>query len=162
IYASARELPPHTDLAVVAVPCDRVLDVVDDCAAANVKSLVVISAGFAETGAAGTSSQRQLTEKGRSYRMRMGGPNCLGPVNTNQETGLNASFSPIFPPSGRVALSSQSGALGMAILALAALRGVGVSSFVSVGNKADVSSNDLLQFWESDPNTGVILLYLES
>src|SRR5262249_60005349 len=90
IYASARELPPHTDLAVVAVPCDRVLDVVDDCAAASVKSLVVISAGFAETGAAGTSSQRQLTEKVRSYGMRMVGPNCMGLLNTDQATRLNA------------------------------------------------------------------------
>src|SRR5438094_2721460 len=90
------------------------------------------------------------------------GPNCMGVLNANGETNMNASFSPIVPPSGRVALCSQSGALGMAILGLAADRGVGLSTFVSVGNKADVSGNDLLQYWEADPHTSVILLYLES
>src|SRR6185503_9723619 len=98
----------------------------------------------------------------RGYGMRMVGPNCMGLLNTNPAVRLNASFSPICPPPGRVGFSSQSGALGVAILDLAQRRHVGLSTFISVGNKADVSGNDLLQYWESDPNTAVILLYLES
>jgi len=159
---SARQLPPGVDLAVIAVPRDAVLTVVDDCAAAGVKSLVVITAGFAETGPDGAALQRALVEKVRGYGMRMVGPNCMGLLNADPAVRLNASFSRIFPASGRVAMSSQSGALGLAILALAAERHVGLSSFVSVGNKADVSGNDLLQYFENDPNTSTILLYLES
>jgi acyl-CoA synthetase (NDP forming) len=135
---------------------------VDDCAAAGVKSLVVITAGFAEIGAEGRARQDALVEKARGYGMRMVGPNCMGLLNMNPELRLNASFSPILPPAGHVALSSQSGALGIAILGLAAERHVGLSTFVSVGNKADVSGNDLLEYWEDDPGTRVILLYLES
>jgi acetate---CoA ligase (ADP-forming) len=161
-YASAAALPKGIDLGVIAVPPPLVLDVVDQCAAAGIKSLVVITAGFAEVGAEGRERQAQLLAKVRGYGMRMIGPNCMGVLNPHPDVQLNASFSPIVPPSGRVALSSQSGALGMAILALAADRGVGLSSFVSVGNKADVSGNDLLQYWEADPGTAVILLYLES
>jgi acetyl coenzyme A synthetase (ADP forming)-like protein len=161
-YASARQLPAGTDLAVIAVPSQRVLDVVDDCAAAGVKSLVVISAGFAETGDAGRALQQQLIERVRNYGLRMVGPNCMGLLNASPEVSLNASFSPIMPPAGSVGFSSQSGALGLAILELARHRGVGLSTFISVGNKADVSGNDLLQYWELDPATTVILLYLES
>ncbi len=159
-YRSMREVPAGVALAVIAVPREAVLAVVDDCAAAGVKSLVVITAGFAEAGAEGRALQEQLLAKVRAYGLRMVGPNCMGLLNTR--LGLNASFSPIVPAPGRVALSSQSGALGLAILSLAADRGVGLSAFVSVGNKADVSSNDLLQFWEDDSSTSVILLYLES
>jgi len=161
-YASARQLPRDVDLAVVAVPRDAVLGVVDDCAAAGVKSLVVISAGFADTGATGSALQHQLVDKVRGHGMRMVGPNCMGLLNADPAIRLNASFSPIFPSGGCVALSSQSGALGIAILALAKERGLGLSSFVSIGNKADVSGNDLLQYWENDPKTRTILLYLES
>ena len=157
---SARELPPGVDLAIVAVPPHAVSAVVDDCAASGVKALVVITAGFAETGGEGLARQNALVEKVRGYGMRMVGPNCMGLLTP--ATRLNASFSPIVPSAGRVALSSQSGALGVAILGLAAEREVGLSAFVSVGNKADVSSNDLLEFWEDDPATRVILLYLES
>jgi acetyl coenzyme A synthetase (ADP forming)-like protein len=161
-FRSARNLPPGVDLAVIAVPASAVLEVVDDCAAAGVKTLVVVSAGFAEAGPAGRALQQQLVEKVRGYGMRMVGPNCMGLLNTNAQVRLNASFSPIFPPTGHIALSSQSGALGLAILGLASARAVGLSQFISVGNKADVSGNDLLEFWESDPQTHVMLLYLES
>jgi acetyl coenzyme A synthetase (ADP forming)-like protein len=158
----ACDLPIGVDVAIVAVPAARVLDVVDDCAAAGVKSLVVISAGFAETGAAGIELQHALTERVRGYGMRMIGPNCMGLLNTDPSVRMNASFSPVCPPAGSIALSSQSGALGIAILRLAAERRIGLSAFVSVGNKADVSSNDLLEYWETDPRTRVITLYLES
>ena len=161
-YPSARDLPAGTDLAVIAVPSARVLEVVDDCAASGVKSLLVISAGFAEVGDAGRALQQQLVERVRNYGMRMIGPNCMGLINASADVNLNASFSPVMPPPGRIGFSSQSGALGLAILDLARQRGVGLSTFVSVGNKADVSGNDLLQYWELDPSTSVILLYLES
>ncbi|OGQ79874.1 MAG: GNAT family N-acetyltransferase [Deltaproteobacteria bacterium RIFCSPLOWO2_12_FULL_60_19] len=161
-YPSVRELPEAVDLAIVAVPREATAAVVDDCAARGIKALVVITAGFAETGAEGKALQQKLVEKVRGYGMRMVGPNCLGLINTDPQVRLNASFSPLFPPTGCVAMSSQSGALGLAILALAGQRGLGLSTFVSVGNKADVSSNDLLQYWEEDPRTRLILLYLES
>ena len=161
-FSSLSDIPRGVDLAVIAVPRALVLDVVDQCAAAGVNSVVVITAGFAEGGEEGRALQRQLVEKVRGHGLRMVGPNCMGLLNANPAISLNASFSSIMPPAGRVAFSSQSGALGMAILGLAADRGVGLSTFVSVGNKADVSGNDLLQYWEADPNTSVILLYLES
>jgi len=162
VFRSARDLPNGTDLAVVVVPAPAVLPVVNDCAAAGVKSLVVISAGFAEAGEAGRALQRELVERVRNHGMRMVGPNCMGLLNANDKIRLNASFSPIMPPAGRVSLLSQSGALGIAILELASERHVGLSTFVSVGNKADVSGNDLLQYWEGDAETSVVLLYLES
>jgi acetate---CoA ligase (ADP-forming) len=160
VFRSVRDLPHGIDLAIVAVPQNAVLEVIDDCAAAAVKSTVVISAGFAEVGPEGWEQQQRLLDKVRGYGMRMIGPNCMGVLNTPLK--LNASFSPIVPPPGRIALSSQSGALGLAILSLARERQIGLSTFVSVGNKADVSGNDLLQYWEDDPATRVILLYLES
>jgi acetate---CoA ligase (ADP-forming) len=161
-YARLADVPHGIDVAILAVPYAAVPGVVDQCAAAGVKSLIVITAGFAEAGTEGRARQEALVEQVRGYGMRMIGPNCMGALNTDPAVRLNASFSPIVPPSGSVALSSQSGALGMAILELAAERGVGISTFVSVGNKADVSGNDLLQYWEADPATRVILLYLES
>src|SRR5206468_8020956 len=161
-YPSVNELPDTVDLAIISVPRDAVLKVVDECAGRGVKALVVITAGFAETGEDGRALQKKLLEKVRGYGMRMVGPNCMGLLNTDPAVQLNASFSPVFPPNGRIAMSSQSGALGLAILALATERGLGVSTFVSVGNKADVSGNDLLEYWEVDANTDVVLLYLES
>ena len=161
-YATVADAPRGIDLAVVAVPAPLVLGVAEQCAAAGVKSLIVITAGFAEVGTAGAALQRQLVDLVRGHGLRMVGPNCMGLLNTAAGVALNASFSPIVPPAGRIAFSSQSGALGMAILRLAIDRGVGLSAFVSVGNKADVSSNDLLEYWEADPGTAVILLYLES
>ncbi|MGE3807596.1 MAG: GNAT family N-acetyltransferase, partial [Gemmataceae bacterium] len=161
-YPSLRDVAGPVDLAIIAVPAKAVLSVVDDCAARGVRALVVISAGFAEVDKTGQELQRQLVEKVRGLGMRLVGPNCLGLLNTHPDVKLNASFSPIFPPAGRVALLSQSGALGLAILDAARRLQLGMSTFVSVGNKADVSGNDLLQYWEEDPNTDVILLYLES
>jgi acetyl coenzyme A synthetase (ADP forming)-like protein len=161
-YPSVRDLPESVDLAIVAVPREAAPQVVDDCAARGVRALVVITAGYAEVGADGRQLQQQLVEKVRGYGMRMIGPNCFGLLNTDPAVQLNASFSPVFPPPGRIAMSSQSGALGLAVLAAAHRYGLGLSTFVSVGNKADVSSNDLLQYWEEDHNTDVILLYLES
>jgi acetyl coenzyme A synthetase (ADP forming)-like protein len=161
-FASARELPAGVDLAIIAVPPACVLPAVDDCAAAGVKSLCVITAGFAETGPEGRTLQDALTERVRGNGMRMVGPNCMGLLNLDPAVRLNASFSPLCPPAGTIALSSQSGALGIAVLRLAAGRHIGLSAFVSIGNKADVSSNDLLEYWEDDARTRVILLYLES
>jgi acetyl coenzyme A synthetase (ADP forming)-like protein len=161
-YPSVRDLPPPVDLAVIVVPKEAVLSVVDECAGTGIRALVVITAGFAEVGAEGGELQKKLVEKVRGYGMRMVGPNCLGLLNTDPAVSLNASFSPVFPPPGRVAMASQSGALGLALLAAARRFHLGLSTFVSVGNKADVSSNDLLQYWEEDSGTDVILLYLES
>jgi len=160
--ASVRDVSGPVDLAIIAVPRDAVFGVVDDCAARGVRALVVITAGFSEAGAEGRELQEQLLRKVRGYGMRMIGPNCMGLLNTDPAVRLNASFSPVFPAAGNLAMSSQSGALGLAVLALAAERQLGFSTFISVGNKADVSGNDLLQYWETDSHTGVILLYLES
>jgi acetyl coenzyme A synthetase (ADP forming)-like protein len=161
-YPSVRDIPKPVDLAVIAVPANLVLGVVEDCAAKGVRGIVILTAGFAETGPEGKSLQERLVEKVRGHGMRMVGPNCLGILNTEPEVSLNATFAPMPPIAGRVAMSSQSGALGLVILDQAKQWGIGLSSFVSVGNKADVSGNDLLQYWEDDPNTAIILLYLES
>ncbi|MDF0676020.1 MAG: GNAT family N-acetyltransferase [Nitrospira sp.] len=150
------------DLAVIAVPRDSVASVIDECAAKGVRACVIITAGFAEVGSEGSTLQRQLVAKVRQHGMRMIGPNCFGILNTDPTVRLNATFTSLFPPQGRVAMSSQSGALGLATLAGARRVQLGISSFVSVGNKADVSTNDLLQYWEEDPATDVILLYVES
>jgi acetyl coenzyme A synthetase (ADP forming)-like protein len=161
-YPSARELPEAVDLALVAVPRDAVLAVVDDCAARGVRALVIITAGFAESGGEGRELQQRLAERVRRQGMRLVGPNCLGLLTTDPAVRLDATFIPLALPSGRVALSSDSGALGLALLTTAGRLGLGISSFVSVGNRADVSSNDLLEYWEQDDLTGVVLLYLES
>lgn len=161
-YRSVLDIPEPVDLAVIAAPRDVVLKSIEECGQKGIRAAVVISAGFAETGAQGRELQQQLLEKANSYGMRIVGPNCLGLLNTDPQIRLNASFSPIFPPHGPVAMSSQSGALGLALLQYAAEMGLGMSTFVSVGNKADISSNDLLEYWEEDPQTKLILLYLES
>ena len=161
-YPSVQDIPGPVDLAVVAVPVDAVEDVVLDCAAKGVHGLVVISSGFAETGEPGRRRQRRLVGLARSYGLRLIGPNCLGLINTASDQSLNASLSPLMPPRGRVGFFCQSGALGVAILETVDRRGLGLSSFVSAGNRADVSGNDLLQFWEEDEDTEVVLLYLES
>ncbi|WP_026875936.1 GNAT family N-acetyltransferase [Jiangella gansuensis] len=162
-YRSVRDIPGEVDLAVVAVPADAVTDVVLDCAAKGVRGLVVVSSGFAETGEpAGRSRQAELVRLARAHGMRIVGPNCLGIVNTDPEHSLNASLAAVLPPPGRVGFFSQSGALGSAILGDGAARGLGLSTFVSAGNRADVSGNDLLQYWRDDPATEVVLLYLES
>jgi acetyl coenzyme A synthetase (ADP forming)-like protein len=161
-YPSIRDVPGPVDLAVIVVPADAVIDVARDCAAKGVRGLVVISAGFAETGEEGTVRQRELMAVCREAGMRLIGPNCMGIMNTASDVRLNATFAPSVPPQGRVGFLSQSGALGLAIIDYAESLGLGLSSFVSVGNKADISGNDLIQYWESDEDTDLILLYLES
>lgn len=161
-YPSITEVPDKVDLAVVAVPAVAVPEVIDQCIEKGVKALVVISAGFKEIGAAGQQVEDALTARIRQHGVRMVGPNCLGFITSDPEIRLNASFSPVDCAPGPIAFMSQSGALGVAILDATRELGLGLSSFVSVGNKADVSANDLLEYWETDPRTEVILLYLES
>jgi acetyl coenzyme A synthetase (ADP forming)-like protein len=161
-YRAVVDIPGPVDLAVVAVPAEAVLAVVDDCIAKGVRGICVISAGFAEAGPEGVRLEALLLEKVRSAGCRLIGPNCMGLLNTDERVRLNATFSPVHPPAGGVAMSTQSGALGLAILDYARQLNIGISSFVSVGNKADVSGNDLIQYWADDPQTSVILLYLES
>jgi len=161
-YKSVTEIPDDVDVAIVAVPADAVQDVVLDCAAKGVHGLVVISSGFAETGDEGRRRQRRLVGLARSYGLRLIGPNCLGVINTDPEVSLNASLASTLPPRGRAGFFCQSGALGTAILEKVGNRGLGLSTFVSAGNRADVSGNDLLQYWEEDDSTEVVLLYLES
>jgi acetate---CoA ligase (ADP-forming) len=156
------DIPQPVDLAVVVVPAACVLDIARDAAAKHVKAMVVISAGFSETGAEGRAQEQELLGIVRDAGMRVIGPNCMGVLNADPSVLLNATFSPVFPPAGRVAFSTQSGALGLSILEYARRVNLGLSTFASIGNKADVSSNDLIQYWSDDPNTGVILLYLES
>jgi len=161
-YPSVLDIPDPVDLAVVAVPAAHMDEVMDACLAKGVKALVVISSGFGETGPAGEGAERRLVEEARAHGMRVVGPNALGVVNTDPAVRLNATLAPVLPGRGRTGFFSQSGALGTAILADAATRGLGLSTFVSAGNRADVSGNDLLQYWETDPATDVVLLYLES
>jgi acyl-CoA synthetase (NDP forming)/GNAT superfamily N-acetyltransferase len=161
-YPSIVDVGEPVDLAVVAVPPDQVFDVVADAAAGRAHGLVVVSAGFAETGPAGAVAQSDLLGAARAAGMRLVGPNCLGIANTDQRVRLNATLAPVLPPRGRAGFFCQSGALGVALLAEAERRGLGLSSFVSAGNRADVSGNDLLQYWQDDPATDVVLLYLET
>jgi acyl-CoA synthetase (NDP forming)/RimJ/RimL family protein N-acetyltransferase len=166
-YPTVLDIPDDVDLVVIAVPAASVPGVVEQCAARDVRGLVVISGGFGENGddderRAGLEAQRKLVGEARANGMRVVGPNCLGVVNTDPDVRLNASLAPLPPLSGRAGFFSQSGALGVAILGEAARRGLGVSTFVSAGNRADVSGNDLLQYWETDDATDVVLLYLET
>ena len=161
-YPSILEVPGPVDLAVVAVPAHLVVEAARECAAKGVRALVVVTAGFAETGPEGAGRQRELLAVCRAAGMRLIGPNCLGILNTNPQVRLDATFGPNAPQPGRVGFLSQSGALGLAIVDYANALGLGLSSFVSVGNKADISSNDLLSYWEQDDRTGLVLLYLES
>jgi len=160
--ATPELLPEPVDLAVIAVPADQVPAVVVGCGERGVSGLLLMTAGFGETGDAGGRLQHEVVGTARRYGMRLVGPNCLGVVNTDPAIRLNATFADVPGLAGTLGLVSQSGALGAAVLAAAARWGVGVSQFVSVGNKADVSSNDLLLAWEDDPRTRVIALYLES
>jgi len=161
-YPTVLEVPDEVDLAIVVVPAAHVQEVVEQCAQKHVRGLVIISAGFAEIGPTGAQQQRELVELARGNGMRIIGPNCLGIVNTAPEVRMNATFAPAPPVPGHVGFLSQSGGLGIELMARAGALGIGISEFVSVGNKADVSGNDLLQHWETDPNTQVILFYLES
>jgi acetyl coenzyme A synthetase (ADP forming)-like protein len=161
-YRTLHDIRETVDLAVVVVAAEKVVGVARDCAAAGVRSLLVISAGFGETGADGALRQRELVGVCRASGMRLIGPNCLGVLNTAPEICLNATFARRPAPTGRVGFLSQSGGVGIAIIEAAQRLGVGFSSFVSVGNRADLSSNDLLEYWEQDVGTDLALLYLES
>ncbi len=159
-YSSVMAIPDSVDLAFIVVPQEHVYEAVADCVEKGVRGVVVISAGFSEIGE--ETAEEALVDLVRKGGMRMVGPNCMGLLNTDPAVNLNGTFAPVYPPRGNVGMSSQSGALGIALLDFAKRLDIGVSSFVSIGNKADVTGADLLLHWEGDPSTDVIVLYLES
>ncbi len=161
-YPSVLEVPADIDLAVIVVPAKFVLQVVDECGRKGVHGLVIISVGFGEAGQEGIERERQLREKVLAHGMRMIGPNCLGILNSDPDTSLDATFSPNKPPMGNIGLGSQSGALGLSLLDYAKSINLGVGHFVSLGNSVDITSNDLMELWEDDEKIDVILLYQES
>ena len=161
-YPSVLDCPGDVDLALIAVPAPLVSKVTDECGHKGVRGIVVISDGFKERGGEGIQREQDLRDIALGHGMRIVGPNCMGIINTDPGMNLNATFSQVFPPQGNVAFLSQSGALGLSILEYATNLNMGISTFVSVGNRADISSNDFLQYWEQDQSTKVILLYLES
>ncbi len=161
-YPSVLDIPGPVDLAVIAVPAPLVGKVTDECGRKGVHSIVVISDGFSERGGEGAQREQELRDIALGHGMRVVGPNCMGVINTDPAVNLNASFSQVYPPQGNVAFLTQSGALGLSIIEYASNLNMGISTFVSVGNRADVSPNDLLLYWEQDAATKVILLYLES
>lgn len=161
-FTRVSDIPDPVDLAIIVVPKRQVFDVIDDCGTKGVKGLVVITAGFRETGSAGTELEQELLKKVRQYGMRMIGPNCMGVINTHPDYSMNATFAPAPALQGNVGFASQSGALGVALLNIASRIGLGFSVFASMGNKSDTSGNDFLEYMETDPETKVILLYLES
>jgi acetate---CoA ligase (ADP-forming) len=161
-FASVADITDPVDLAVIVVPREHVLGVVDECGRKGIRGAVVITAGFKETGEEGARQEAEMAEKARGYGMRLVGPNCMGVINTDPDVRLNATFSPTMPLEGSVAFLSQSGALGVAILNIAQERDLGLSSFASLGNKADVADDDLLAYWADDPRTKVVMMYLES
>jgi acetate---CoA ligase (ADP-forming) len=161
-YPTVLDVPGEVDLAFIVVPAPAVEDVARECGHKGVRALVVISSGFGEVGPEGQRMQDELVAICRAAGMRLIGPNCMGITNSDPEIRLNGTFSTASAPEGRVAFMSQSGALGLAVMHQASTLGLGLSSFVSVGNKADVSANDLLTYWDDDPRTDVVLLYMES
>ena len=161
-HSRVSEIPDHIDLAVVAVPASSVQLVVQDCATAGVKTLLVVSAGFAESGPVGVKRQHELLRTARSNGMRVIGPNSFGVINSDPGVRLNATLAAVVPPAGTLGLVAQSGALGIAVLALAARRNLGISVFASAGNRVDVSGNDFMQYWIDDDHTHAVGLYLES
>lgn len=161
-YPSVLTIPDEIELAIIVVPAATVTQVVDECGRKGVRAIIVISDGFKERGSEGAAREKELRQIALGHGMRLVGPNCMGVINTDSSISLNATFSPVYPPPGNIAFLSQSGAMGLVILEYAKNLNLGISTFVSVGNRADVSSNDLLQYWEEDPVTKVILLYLES
>jgi len=158
-YHSVLDIPGDLDLTIIAIPVQFVLQVLEECSKKNTKWSIIISAGFKETGIEGTKRERQLIEKAKEYGIRILGPNCLGIIDT--ECPINATFTPNIPPMGKIGFISQSGALGTAILDWAKTNKIGFSKFVSLGNKADISENDLFDDWENEKDTEVITAYLE-
>lgn len=161
-FPSLSSIPGPVDLAIIAVPPNAVLTVIDDCAAKQITAAILITAGFAETGTSGISLEQQLREKVHQHGIRLIGPNCFGLMNLDPTVRLNATYTPTMPPTGRVAIASESGGLGLAVIMAAQRMNLGLSSFVSLGNHTDVTATDLLEYWEQDPATDVILLYLET
>lgn len=161
-YRSLSDAPRPIDLAVIAVPAEAVFDAITECGTARVRGAVIVTSGFAETGEEGRVLQERLVKHAREQGVRIVGPNALGLINTDPHVNLNASLVPTMVPRGRVGFFAQSGALGVSLLSEAEERGLGVSTFVSAGNRVDVSANDLLQYWEDDDSTSLVLLYLES
>jgi len=161
-YPTVLDVPDNVDMAVVVVPKQFVPGVIGECVEKKVKGLVIISAGFKETGDAGTEIERQMTQIVRNAGMRMVGPNCMGVINTDEDVAMNASFGKTYPKQGKTAFISQSGALGEAILDYSVETGIGLSKFISLGNRADVTANDMLEYLRDDPNVELVLLYLES
>jgi len=161
-YPSILDVPGEVDLAIIIVPTQFVARVADECGRKGVRAIIVITDGFRERGREGAAREEELRGIALGHGMRLVGPNCMGIINADPEVRLNASFSRVFPPRGNIAFLSQSGAMGLVILEYANDLNMGISGFISVGNRADISSNDLLQYWEDDPATRVILLYLES
>lgn len=161
-FPSLQAIPDPIDLAVIALPSDRVLSIIGDCTAKQIPAAVLITAGFAETGRAGMALEQQLREMVRRHGIRLIGPNCFGLMNLDPAVRLNATYTPTVPPGGHVAIASESGGMGLAVVTAAHRINLGLSSFVSVGNHADVTVNDLLEYWETDAATEVILLYLET
>ncbi len=161
-YPNILKVPADIDVAFIVVPAAHVADVARECAEKGVHGVVVISSGFAEIGGEGPALQEELVRICRDSGMRLIGPNCMGIINTDPEVGMNGTFGNASPALGRIGFMSQSGAIGLAVMEYSAQLGLGLSSFASVGNKGDISGNDLLCYWEQDPNTDVILLYLES
>jgi acetyl coenzyme A synthetase (ADP forming)-like protein len=161
-WPSLTAIPDPVELAVVAVPKEIVAQVADEAGRKGIRALVVISAGFREVGGAGVERERELMRICRQYGMRLVGPNCMGVLNADPAVSMNATFAPSMPPHGRAAFVSQSGAMGLSVLDYAKEYGIGIAHFVSMGNKPDVSGNDLLLHWEDDPGIGVILMYVEN
>lgn len=162
LYTCLADVPGDIDLAVIAVPASEVPGVVRECAQHRVRGVLVVSSGFAEAGEAGEQLQQELLRTARNHGMRVVGPNSFGLINTAVDVQLNASLAPELPAAGDLGLFSQSGALAIAGLESAARRGLGISTFVSAGNRADVSGNDLMQFWLDDEQTRAVGMYLES
>jgi acetyl coenzyme A synthetase (ADP forming)-like protein len=161
-YPSVMDIPGGVEMAVIAVPAKLVSKVAEECGKKGVRALIVISDGFKEIGPEGAAREEELAEIIHRYGMRVVGPNCMGIINTDDSIKMNATFSPVYPPAGNVAFMSQSGAMGLTILEQANNLNMGVSTFISAGNRIDVESNELLEYWERDSSTEVILLYLES
>src|SRR5205085_789396 len=161
-YPSIEAIDAPVDLAIVCVPSARVLTVAEECGGKGVHGLIVMTAGFGEVGPEGQARQRELLRICQSHGMRVIGPNCIGIINTDPTATLNATFGPLMAPPGRIGMATQSGALALAAIDFTSARKLGFSTLVSMGNKADISGNDLLGYWQSDPRTDVILLYLES
>jgi len=161
-YSSVLDVKAEIDLALIAVPAAVVPEVVDECGRKGVRAVIIISDGFKEVGDEGAEREQTVRQIALGYGMRVVGPNCMGVINTDPKVKLNATFARNFPSAGSIAFLSQSGALGLAMLAYADQLNMGLSAFVSIGNRADISSNDLLEYWEEDKRTRAILLYLES